>query len=113
MQDTSKYESSYSSEKMMDKCLGVAKKLGREALKPALLLYYVLQREDLPVATRAIIIGALGYFISPIDAVPDFVPIVGLSDDLAILAGALAAVVMYVDKDVRDKAEAKLQDWFG
>lgn len=40
----------------------------------------------------ALIVGALVYFISPIDAVPDLLPVVGYSDDLVVLAGAVAAL---------------------
>ena len=41
---------------------------------------------------KAIIYGALGYFITPIDIVPDILPLIGLSDDIAVLAWAFSRV---------------------
>jgi uncharacterized membrane protein YkvA (DUF1232 family) len=55
----------------------------------------------------------LGYFISPIDAIPDVIPFVGYSDDLGVLVAAVATVSTYITDDVKAKAKAKLQDWFG
>ena len=60
-----------------------------------------------------IIYGALGYFISPLDVIPDFMPIVGFTDDIGILAAAVGIAALYIDSDVKDKADRKLADWFG
>ena len=51
----------------------------------ALILYYLIQSDKVSLKDKAIIIGALGYLISPLDAVPDAIPIAGLSDDLGVL----------------------------
>lgn len=61
-------------------------KAGREAIKLVLTLLYCLQDDDTPAWARAIIIGALLYFITPVDAVPDVMP-GGYADDLAVLGG--------------------------
>ena len=87
--------------------------IGREGLRSALILYYTLQRKDLPARTRAIILGALGYLILPADVVPDIIPVLGFTDDIGILAAALAAVAMYVDDAARAKADAALERWLG
>ena len=76
-------------------------------------LYYTLKKPDLPVRARAVILGALGYFILPVDALPDFLPIVGLTDDLGVLAAAAAAVIMYMDDEVKARADAKLESLLG
>jgi uncharacterized membrane protein YkvA (DUF1232 family) len=55
----------------------------------------------------------LGYFICPLDAIPDAAPFVGYSDDLGVLALALATVATYTTVDVKEKARAKMKDWFG
>lgn len=57
--------------------------------------------------------GALTYFISPIDAVPDITPVLGYSDDLGVLVSAVLTVAMYVTDDVKQQAGDKLQTWFG
>ena len=61
---------------------------------------------------KAIIIGALGYLISPLDVMPDAIPIAGLSDDLAVLIYVLRKVWGEVSEDVKAKAHAKLSKWF-
>ncbi|HJD97654.1 YkvA family protein [Mailhella massiliensis] len=106
-----KYRRAYSDEAFHSKLLRFAGVLGKEGLRSALILYYTLQRKDLPGRTRAIILGALGYLILPTDIIPDLIPIFGFTDDIGILAAALAAVAMYVDDESRVKADAALERW--
>jgi uncharacterized membrane protein YkvA (DUF1232 family) len=73
----------------------------------------VLKRKDLPGKTRVIILGALGYFILPLDFLPDFLPIVGLTDDIGLLVAAFAAASQYMDDDVKAKADAKVNSLLG
>ena len=61
-----------------------------------LTLYYCLLDPDTPAKAKAVIVSALGYFIFPMDAIFDAVPVVGYSDDLGVLALALAAVLMHI-----------------
>ena len=61
---------------------------------------------------KALIVGALGYMISPLDAVPDAIPIVGLTDDLAVLVYVLKKVWVNVEPEIKDKARARLSKWF-
>ena len=56
--------------------------------------------------------GALGYFISPFDAIPDMTPVIGYVDDLGVLTMALATVAAYISDDIKSKAKAKLAEWF-
>ncbi len=69
--------------------------------------------ENTPAWAKATIIGSLGYFIAPLDAIVDLTPVVGYADDLGVLALALATVATYINDEVRDKAALKMQDWFG
>lgn len=62
---------------------------------------------------KATIAGALGYFILPIDLVPDVVLGVGYVDDLTLVMAALVQVAMYIDEDIKNQAKDKLKDWFG
>ncbi len=78
----------------------------------AFILYYTLQSEKISVKDKAIIIGALGYLISPLDVIPDAIPIAGLGDDLAVLVYVLNKVWGNVSEDVKEKAKAKLNKWF-
>lgn len=86
---------------------------GYELLEKALLLYYAAQRPDTPAWARATAYGALGYFILPMDAVPDWLLGVGLTDDLGALALAVSTLIDYIDDDVRRQTRERLHQWFG
>lgn len=107
-----KYSDAYSDDSFWGKMKGVAKKVGAKGIYYALILYYVLQKDDVPKSSKALIIGALGYFILPIDLIPDLMPIVGYTDDIAGLLLVVKQVWMYVDDDVKEDAKFKMQEWF-
>jgi uncharacterized membrane protein YkvA (DUF1232 family) len=111
--DIVKFEKEYTEEKFWAKLARYAVNIGREVVLMALKLYYALQTPDIPVWAKTVIIGALGYFILPLDAIPDLTPVVGYADDLGALAAALATVAMYITPEVNQKALQKLNDWFG
>lgn len=110
--DFLKYGDKYSSEGFVDKISRIAKRSGAKLVYVALILYYTLQSDKVPVKDKALIIGALGYLISPLDAMPDAIPIAGLSDDLAVLIYVLHKVWGEVSDEVKAKAKAKLAQWF-
>ena len=78
----SAYVSEFSPEKLWEKIKGHAKKVGCEGIRSALRLFYALDNPSMPLKTKMVIYGALGYFISPIDVIPDFIPVVGFTDDI-------------------------------
>jgi uncharacterized membrane protein YkvA (DUF1232 family) len=106
---TSAYKKHYSDSKFWDK----AKSVGKNVLKPAMLLYYVMKSSDVPFATKTKIIGALGYFILPLDLVPDFIPVAGYADDTAALWAVVKECQAYITPEIEALAEAKLDDLFG
>lgn len=111
--DSQEYSKAYSDDSFRGKVRQYAKDAGEAVLEPALKMYYALKDSDTPAWAKATIIGALGYFISPIDAIPDLLPVVGYTDDLAVLAGALAIVAMHVKEEHAEKARVTLRQWFG
>ena len=111
--DLSKYESEFSFDGLMNKIKESAKKAGLKAIYMALLLYYALESPTISTMDKAIIYGALGYFICPIDIVPDILPFIGLTDDIAVLAWAFSRVKRNVTDMTREKAKTKLKIWFG
>ena len=111
--DLSKYESEFSFDNLMNKIKESAKKAGLKAIYMALLLYYALESPTISTMDKAIIYGALGYFICPIDIVPDILPFIGLTDDIAVLAWAFSRVKKNVTDMTREKAKTKLKIWFG
>lgn len=103
----------YSEEGLWDKLKAVGKKAGLKVIYLVLVLYYTVSADSTPVTKKSIIYGALGYFILPIDLVPDAIPVVGFSDDLTALVACVAAVSMCITPAIKAQAEAKLKTWFG
>lgn len=77
-----------------------------------LILYYTLQKKETPTWAKTVIIGALGYFILPIDVIPDFLVGIGFTDDLGTIVMALGTVIQYVDDAIRTKAKDTMKKWF-
>ena len=111
--DMDDYADKYSEVGFWDKIKDNVSSIGMKLIYKALQLYYVAQSPDCPMKIKAGIYGALGYLISPIDFVPDFVPVVGYSDDAAAIALALALAQMYVTEEINAQARAKIRDVFG
>ncbi len=86
---------------------------GREVIEKSLWLYYAAQSPGTPQWAKSVIYGALAYFILPVDAIPDLIPLAGFTDDLGAVAAAVASVAMYIDEDVRRKTRTKMTNWFG
>lgn len=106
------FASAYTQEDFWAKLLHFAKKAGRELVALALQLYYALQSPDTPAWAKTIIVAALGYFISPVDAIPDVIPVVGYSDDLAVLVAAAGTVAIHITDDIKARAVAQVGRWF-
>ena len=102
----------YSDEGFWAKVASFAKVAGKELIEKALWLYYAAQDPATPAWAKGIVYGALGYFVLPIDAIPDIAPVIGYTDDLGVLAAAVVAIPAYITKEVKAKAEQKMKDWF-
>ncbi|MBR1604136.1 MAG: DUF1232 domain-containing protein [Synergistaceae bacterium] len=108
-----KYAENYSEEGFWDKITSVIKKAGAEIVYKALQLFYATQNPACPVAIKATIYAALGYFILPLDIIPDFIPGVGFGDDLMAIGAALAMAHLYIDDSVIHLARSKMSELFG
>ena len=106
------YKNRFSPGGFVEKISRIAKRAGVKLVYAALILYYTLESDQVSLKDKATIIGALGYLISPLDVVPDAIPIAGLSDDLAVLIYVLNRIWGDVPEDVKAKAKAKLATWF-
>ncbi|WP_369700319.1 YkvA family protein [Halomonas sp. I5-271120] len=107
-----RHKDEYSDAGFWNKTTTYAKKAGEKALSPALRMYYAAQDPDTPTWAKSTIYGGLGYFISPVDALPDITPIVGYTDDIGVLAGAIGIVAAHIKDEHVAQAQATLKRWF-
>ncbi len=107
------YEKNYSEEGLWDKVTSKVQEAGIGIIYKALQLYYAAQNPACPTKVKAGIYAALGYFILPLDIIPDFAPVVGYSDDLVAIGGAIMMAQMYIDDGVKQQSKDRIQALFG
>lgn len=107
------YQDNYNESSLWNKVKKFAKKAGLKVIYLVLLLYYVLQSETVSMTDKAKIYGALGYFILPVDFIPDAIPVVGFTDDFAALVACVIAVSSNITPEIEQQAKDKLAEWFG
>ena len=110
--DYKKYTSYFTDGEFWEKLKKIAKKVGLKTTSYALILYYVLKKDEVPMSDKALITGCLGYFIIPIDLIPDLAPVLGYTDDVAGMLFALKRCMKYVDNEVKENVTNKLVSWF-
>lgn len=108
-----KYEQHYNDSSFLDKVTKYGKLIGINALYKAVQLWFVLQKPDVPASTKAVIMGALGYLIAPLDFLPDLMPVLGYTDDFVAITFALIKVQGYIDEEVERKSKKLLAKSFG
>ncbi len=110
--DFMNYGNKFSKQDFVEKIARIAKGAGAKLVYAALILYYTLQSPKVSATKKAMIIGALGYLIRPLDVMTDAIPIAGLADDLGVLIFVLKKVWTDVDPDIQVKARKRLSKWF-
>ena len=110
--DFMNYANKFTQSDFVEKVASIAKRAGAKLVYAALILYYTLQSDKVSTANKALILGALGYMISPLDVIPDAIPIAGLTDDLAVLLYVLKKVWTGIDPEIIEKARERLSKWF-
>ncbi len=112
MKNDKRYARYFSEEGFWKKIKSYSRRAGLQVVHAALLLYYLMQSRSVPVKAKAGIAAALGYFVLPMDIIPDIAFMVGFTDDLAVLMFAISQVSRYITDDVKQSARARLQQWF-
>ena len=95
------------------KLLPIVRGLGQKFVYIVLLMVFAFKRKETPNWAKHIIVGALGYLLTPIDAIPDLTPILGYTDDLGVLSFGIVTIASYINDDVRIEARRKLKSLFG
>jgi uncharacterized membrane protein YkvA (DUF1232 family) len=106
------FEDRYSEKGFWAKLRDFALAAGAAVVEKALALYYCALDPETPAWARTIAIGALGYFILPLDAIPDTIPVVGYSDDLGVLIAAMGAITAHIKPEHYERAKETLKRWF-
>ncbi len=112
-EELTKYQKHFSESDFWLKLRTLAKKAGVKLTYYALTLYYTLTDPNTPTKYKAVIAGALGYMILPLDLVPDFLPFAGLADDWAALIAAVTYVTGAITPAIKARAREKTEEWFG
>ena len=110
--DLSKYKDKFTENGFIEKIHRIAKRAGAKLVYAALILYYSIDSNKMSIKDKALIVGALGYLITPHDFVPDAIPLAGLGDDLGVLIYVLQKVWGNIDEETKQKAKNKLSQWF-
>lgn len=102
LEDVKRYAKYFNEASFQEKLRTVGKLLGRTILLPVLRAYLVLKSPATPGKEKAMIIGALGYFVLPLDFLPDFIPgLLGFTDDLV--------VITFILKHIKDSLTPEIE----
>lgn len=110
--DIELYQKHYSDDDFWSKVGRVLKKAGGKVIYCAILLYCVLKSPSVPEKYKLMIIGALGYFILPVDLIPDFIPVTGYADDLSALIACYKMVKANITPEIKAEAKRIYKDLF-
>lgn len=106
------FKEDYSEGRLKDKLAKIARKAGCNVVYAVLVAYYAVQSDALSLKDKARLYGALGYFILPVDLIPDAFVALGYTDDMAALIYVLRTISTNITPEVKRKAEEKLRTWF-
>lgn len=85
-----------------------AKALRRDALT----VWFATRHPDTPLVAKVLAICVAAYALSPIDLIPDFIPIVGYLDEVILLPGAIWLCLRLLPLDVRSQCRQQADQWF-
>ena len=110
--NTKEYRDFFKDDSFWDKIKNYSLRIGLKGIYFALILYYLLQKNNIPLKEKTLILGALGYLIAPFDFIPDLLPGMGFVDDIGALTVVIKKLSKYIDEDVKYQAKSKLKEWF-
>ena len=92
---------------------GFWRKLGRLAgrlpfAEDLIAAHYCAFDRQTPLKVKAVLLGALAYFVFPDDIIPDFLPVIGYTDDAAVLAAAIKLIASHITPEHRQAAQRLL-----
>lgn len=112
MKTTNGYEEHFEESSFWENAKNSVSRFGREALKQSLTLYYCMMDYDTPLTVKAGIASTLGYFLFPLDVIPDLIPGAGYVDDASAIGATFSAFLFFIKPQHKERAEEKLTEWF-
>ena len=110
LEEATSYSKYYDDKRFWRKVRRIAQKVGGSVLKPVLLLFYMMKSDAVSLKDKAYIVGALGYFVLPIDIVPDFLAGLGYTDDLAVITLLIKYLKDNITPEIEMRVDAKIRD---
>ena len=87
--------------------ISALKQQAQQLKRQTLTVYYAARDPDMPMLVRILAIMVAAYAFSPIDLIPDFIPVIGYLDDLIIIPLGLALVIRFTPAKVIESARFK------
>lgn len=107
------YEKHFSESELWNKVAKIGKSIGATLIYPVLLLLNLLKSSETDLKEKTMIIGSLGYFILPVDLLPDAIAGVGFTDDIAALSAVISALASCITKEIQEQSKQKCHDLLG
>jgi len=75
-------------------------------------LYFAIKHQDTPLVAKAIAVVVVGYALSPIDLIPDFIPVLGYLDDVILLPLGIGLVIKLIPKEIMEECRENSKNFF-
>ncbi len=92
------------------KILEVLKTRAKIIKKDITVIYYAYQHPELSILPKILIIFTIGYALSPIDLIPDFIPVLGYLDDLIILPILITLSIKLIPQEIMTESRIKAEN---
>ncbi len=89
-----------------------AKAIGESTLTTAFTLYNTFNDDKTPIWAKTVVGGAIAYLILPLDAIPDYLPVIGFVDDAGALAAASATVAAHITPTHKREGKRQMEEFF-
>ncbi|MDD4600012.1 MAG: YkvA family protein [Negativicutes bacterium] len=77
----------------------------------ALLLYYAWKHPSTPPVIKGMLVALVAYVLSPVDFIPDYLPFIGIADDVAIIPAAVLFLTNMLPSSIRTECEKESRTW--
>lgn len=99
------YSKDYNEENFYNKIKKYGKKIGITPIYLSFLIFHSIKSKEIPTFMKAPLLGAIGYFVSFIDFLPDLTPIIGYCDDVTIIVSSLVLISTKITPTIREEAK--------